>query len=63
VKARRYAELGVEHYWITDPETHRLECHRLIDGAFRMIRAAEGDAVLSHPDFPGLEIDLAKLWQ
>ena len=63
VKARRYAELGVPHYWIADPDTRRFHCHRLVDGTFRLVLDAEGDAVLSHPDFPGLEIDLASLWR
>ena len=63
VKARRYAELGVEHYWIVDPETKRVECHRLRDGAFRPLVEAEGNTTLKHSDWDGLEIDLAALWR
>ncbi len=63
VKARRYAELGVEHYWIVDPERRRLECHRLVQGAFRSIFDAEGDATLTHPDWEGLILDLGALWR
>jgi Uma2 family endonuclease len=36
-KARRYAESGVEHYWIVDPENKRLECHRLAERVFRPV--------------------------
>ena len=63
VKARRYAELGVEHYWIVDPETKRVECYRLRDGVFRPLVEAEGSTTLKHPDWDGLEIDLAALWR
>jgi len=61
-KARRYAESGVEHYWIVDPENKRLECHRLTDRAFRLIAEVEGDSTFEHPDWDGLKIDLAALW-
>ena len=63
LKARRYAELGVEHYWIVDPLKKRLECHRLSEGVFRLLIDAEGDAKLEHPDWDGLVIDLAALWR
>ncbi len=62
VKARRYAELGVRHYWIVDPEARRLECHRSRAGAFEVAATAEGDARLVHPDWDGLTVDLAMLW-
>ena len=63
VKARRYAELGVEHYWIVDPEKKRVECHRQADGVFRKVVEAAGDTTLIHPDWDELEIDLAALWR
>ncbi len=63
VKARRYAELGVEHYWIVDPDRKRVECHRLSGGAFRRLIDAEGETKLEHPDWDGLVIDLAALWR
>ena len=62
-KARRYAELGVRHYWIVDPEKKRIECHRLLDGAFRPLIDVDGDANFEHPDWDGLVIDLAALWR
>jgi Uma2 family endonuclease len=63
LKARRYAELGVEHYWIVDPEGKRVDGHRLADGVFRRVAAAKGDATLVHPDWDGLTVDLAALWR
>ncbi len=62
-KARRYAELGVEHYWIVDPVEKRFECHRLAGDAFRLLIDAEGETELAHPDWNGLVIDLAALWR
>lgn len=63
MKARRYAELGVAHYWIVDPEKKQLECHRLAAGVFRRVVEAKGDTTLAHPDWDGLEIDLSALWR
>jgi Uma2 family endonuclease len=63
VKAQRYAELGVEHYWIVDPEKKRVECYHLADGAFHKIVEAAGDTTLKHPDWDGLDLDLTALWR
>jgi Uma2 family endonuclease len=63
LKARRYAELGVGHYWIVDPAKKRIECHSLSEGAFRPRTVAEGDTRLVHPDWDGLVLDLAALWR
>ena len=62
VKARRYAKLGVQHYWLVDPDERRFECHRLAEGAFQPVADARGDSRLSHPDWDGLILDLAALW-
>jgi Uma2 family endonuclease len=63
VKSNRYAELGVVHYWIVDPEAKHIECLRSEGGAFRLVVEAEGHNSLTHPDWSGLEIDLAALWR
>ena len=62
-KARRYAELGVEHYWIVDPARKLFECHRLTGEAYRLLISAEGKSALAHPDWTDLVIDLAALWR
>jgi Uma2 family endonuclease len=61
VKAQRYAELAVPHYWIGDPETRRLECYRLQAQTYALVAHGEGDAVVTPADFPGLLIRLADL--
>ena len=63
LKAQRYAELGVEHFWIVDPDEKRVECLRLIGGAYELRAGAVGDGLLEHPDWPGLLLDLATLWR
>jgi len=62
-KARRYAELGIAHYWIVDPDERTLECYTSSEGAFRPRAEARGDVRLNHPDWAGLTIDLAQLWR
>ena len=63
LKARRYAELGVEHYWIVDPENRHIECGRLAGKTFEVVAEEEGEATLRHPNWDELEIDLGALWR
>ena len=63
VKARRYAELGIAHYWIVDHERQRVECHGLASGAYRIVVEGQGSANLAHPAWPDFVIDLAALWR
>jgi len=64
LKARRYAELGVRHYWVVDPDARWVQFHRLGgSGAFELVAEAEGGATLAHPDWDGLSLDLAALWR
>lgn len=62
VKMRRYAELGVPHYWTVDPDSERIECLRLDGGVYRLVAEASAPGTLTHPDWPGLTIDLGELW-
>lgn len=63
IKAERYAELGVAHYWIVDPEHERVELFRLEGGAYGLIAGASGPTTLAHPDWEGLVLDLEALWR
>jgi Uma2 family endonuclease len=63
VKARRYAALGVPHYWIVDPEERRLECYELRGARYGLAVAAEGAGPCSIPTWPELTITLAHLWR
>jgi Uma2 family endonuclease len=60
-KSRRYAALGVPHFWLLDPDSRRLECYRLEGQGYRPVLQAEGDEVVEHPEWPGLVIQLGDL--
>lgn len=62
MKARRYAELGISHYWIVDPDEKRLECFRLQATMYELLLQGESPAKLTHPDFPDLQLDLSAIW-
>jgi Uma2 family endonuclease len=62
LKMRRYAELGVAHYWIVDPGGQTLEAWRLEGAAYRLVVAATAPEMFRHPDWPDLAIDLGPLW-
>jgi Uma2 family endonuclease len=61
-KSRRYAALGVDHYWIVDPSQQAVECYRRRDAAYETVARHTGSRTFVHPDFPGLAIDTAPLW-
>ncbi len=63
VKARRYAALGIRHYWIVDPEASRVDCYRAEAGTYAPVVQGEGGASLSHPDWPNLTLTLGDLWR
>jgi Uma2 family endonuclease len=62
-KAQRYATLGVPHYWLVDLDTRILECFRSRESAYYPIGSFGRDETLTHPDFPGLRLELALLWR
>jgi Uma2 family endonuclease len=63
LKAKRFAALGVPHFWVLDPEALRLECFRNDAGTYVLTATVEGAATLSSPDFAGLSIDLASIFR
>jgi Uma2 family endonuclease len=60
-KSRRYAALGVRHFWLVEPEPPRLECYRLEGSGYQRVAVAEQDTMLESPDWPGLVIRLGDL--
>ena len=51
-KARRYAALGIPHYWIVDPDARRIEYFELTAGDYE-----------SRDSFEDLVIDFPALWR
>jgi Uma2 family endonuclease len=63
VKAKLYARFGVEHYWILDADARVLEAFsRSGGGGYGPATPHAGDAVLRSALFPGLALDLSKVW-
>lgn len=58
-----YARRGVDHYWILDPSSRTLEAYRLKEAHYELDIQLEGDARFTPALFPGLTINLAKVWR
>ena len=62
LKRRLYARYGVAHYWLADPDTDRIERFALGDDGYDRVAIDEAPNVLHSADFPGLQLDLARLF-
>lgn len=77
-KAELYARYGVRHYWIVDPVTQTLEMYEPRPAAalrgrqrrsrtrgavkYRLVATHTGATTIRTSLFPGLEIDLGRVW-
>lgn len=61
-KAQGYARHGVRYYWLLDPQTRTLEEYRLEGNAYRLVTQVEGAGQFQPELFPGLNIELNKVW-
>ncbi len=61
-KAQVYARYGVPYYWVVDPEKKAVEEFRLERGIYMLIRSWEDEEMFLPEIFPGLQVDLRKLW-
>jgi Uma2 family endonuclease len=63
IKLRRYEAAGVPHYWILDPRTRTLEARELRPDGFYGEPVSYGPNDVFRPSlFPGLEIEVGRLW-
>jgi Uma2 family endonuclease len=63
VKARRYAAMGVPHYWIVDVEAHVIECYVQTGERYELVARVDGVRCFSHPAWPEMTIDTQPLWE
>ncbi|MBS3948158.1 MAG: Uma2 family endonuclease [Dethiobacter sp.] len=62
-KMEIYCKAGIPHYWLADPEEKTLETFMLKGGHYTLVFAgAQGDQ-FAHPEFPGLDLDLEKVFR
>jgi Uma2 family endonuclease len=62
LKLERYAALGVRHAWLVDHEIPAIACFRLApESIARVVQASGADALVEHPDFPGLGFRLGTI--
>ncbi len=58
-----YLRAGVRHYWLVDPDAKFLQCFSLREDAYAVTCSGMEAEVVEPPEFTGLKIDLAVLWQ
>jgi hypothetical protein len=61
-KRRLYAEYGVSHFWLIDPEAQTLEAFAAHDGEWLLKDAWNSDAEVRAPPFDAISFSLADLW-
>ena len=57
-----YAEAQVPNYWVLNPYLRTLECHVLEGGAYRLDVAGRENDQVKPALFPGLVLELGKVW-
>jgi Uma2 family endonuclease len=62
-KAARYLTLGVEHYWIIDPESKHLVCQRAEHGEWIVVAEGRESDTVCDPSWPDFTITLRDLWR
>jgi len=62
-KAARYLALGVEHYWIIDPEAKHVVCRRAERGEWVVVSEGRDSDSVCDPSWPDLVLALNPLWR
>ena len=62
-KAARYLALGVEHYWIIDPEAKHVVCQRAGRGEWVVVAEGHESDSVCDPAWPDLAFRLKDLWR
>lgn len=62
LKRQRYEKLGVEEYWLVEPDEEWVRVYRRAGGGYAHAAERKPGAVLTTPLLPGLEIPLAEIF-
>ena len=62
VKTGLYADAGVSHYWIIDPELQTLEVFALRDGVYALVGRYAGEDVIHAEPFAEVTLSLSDWW-
>jgi len=62
-KAEIYAENGVSHYWLVNPDLQTVEVLRLDGPTYRIVRVFRGSEPVRMEPFDAIEMSLNRLWQ
>ncbi len=61
-KLRLYAQFGISHYWVVDPDTRTVRTLRLADSAYQEDPTLAERDVFGSPLFPGITLPLAEVF-
>ena len=61
-KAEIYAEHGVAHYWLVNPELQTIEVLRLDGSTYRIVKVVRGEASQRIEPFEAIEFPVTSLW-
>ena len=61
-KMEIYRKAGIPHYWLVDPEENTLEAFMLKEGSYTLEFVGGPGDTFTHPEFPGLDLDLDKVF-
>lgn len=62
LKRNRYERLGVEEYWLIDPDQDSVVVHRRVTSGFEEVTRFSRSDLLTTPLLPGLELVLARVF-
>lgn len=62
LKLQGYADIGVPEYWLVDADALTIERLVLTEGAYRFVGGAGGDETFAPESFPGLVVELRRLF-
>jgi len=65
IKRKLYEQYGVQEYWIVDPELEMVKIYRMTEKGYVRVAelSCESNAILTTPLLPGMEINLAEIFE